>query len=315
MKKLNLTLIFAFLSFTLYPLNAPAQDAKIKLILDTDIGNDIDDAWALAFVVAYRGFEPLGVTITDGDTPVRARIACKMLHLAKRDDIPVFIGRKIDNKVFPQYTWAEDFTATQPAEQSAPDFIVETVKRYPGEVTLLAVGPLQNLADALRQEPNLGELVKRVVLMSGNIYGSSFSPDKPVPEWNVRQAIADARLVYGAGLPLTIVPLDATTQVQLKDEERKRVADRGLPMTDALEYLYRLWLASPTQRMTLHDQLAVAETAGPGRFFKKQEQLALIVDDNGYTRIDPKHGKPVTVCFDPKRDEFMQFYLDELTNH
>jgi len=106
--------------------------------------------------------------------------------------------------------------------QPAADFIVETVRRHPGEVTLLAVGPLQNVADALRTEPNLGRLLKRVVLMSGNIYHSTWN-EKPIAERNVVSATTDAQLMYAAGLPLTIVPLDSTTLVQLKDEERDRV--------------------------------------------------------------------------------------------
>lgn len=290
------------------------QTDKTKVILDTDIGDDIDDAWALGFVISHQAFSPLGVTVAHGNTPARANIACKLLHITNRDDIPVFVGRKTNDRVFPQYSWAEDFTARRPAAKSAADFIVETLKRHPGDVTILAVGPLQNIADALRKEPNLRKYVKRVVLMSGCVYGTSYSPDTPVREWNVYQSTADAQLVYAAGLPLTIVPLDSTTHVRLSDSERKRVADHGSPLTYALENLYRLWLTSPTERMTVHDQLAVGEAARPGAFFARSETLPLVVDEQGYTRIDREHGKPVTVCFGPKRDEFMKYYIDELTN-
>src|SRR5262245_57807435 len=172
------------------------QPGKMKIILDTDIGDDIDDAWALAFVIAHQDFEPLGVTITHGNTPARTKIATKMLHLTKRDDIPVAVGRKTSAGYFHQYTWAEDFTAKQPITQPAADFIVEQVKKYPGEVTITAVGPLQNLADALRKDPNLPKLVKRVVLMSGCVYGTADKPGAPIPEWNVYQSTADAQLVY-----------------------------------------------------------------------------------------------------------------------
>jgi purine nucleosidase len=299
--------------FACGPLTAAAQTGKSKIILDTDIGDDIDDAWALGFAISYQGFATLGVTVTHGNTPARAKIACKLLHLSRRDDIPVFVGRKTNDKVFQQYSWAEDFAAKRPEKQSAADFIVEAVKRHPGEVTLLAVGPLQNIADALRKEPNLGKYVKRVVLMSGCVYGTSYSPGKPIREWNVYQSTADAQLVYGAGLPLTIVPLDSTTHVQLNDEERQRMVGYNSPLTYALECLYRLWLSGPAQRMTLHDQLAVAETASPGTFFGKQETLPLAVDDQGFTRVDREHGKPVTVCLEPKRAAFMKYYLDELT--
>ena len=290
------------------------QSGKTKVILDTDIGDDIDDAWALAFVISHQGFTPLGVTIAHGNTPARAKIACKLLYITRRDDIPILVGRKTNDKVFQQYSWAEDFTARRPAAKSAADFIVETCKRHPGEVTLLAVGPLQNIADALRKEPNLRKYVKRVVLMSGCVYGTSSSPTKLIREWNVYQSTADAQLVYAAGLPLTIVPLDSTTHVRLSDSERKRVADYASPLTYALESLYRLWLTAPTDRMTLHDQLAVAEAARPGAFFARSETLPLVVDEEGYTRIDRERGKPVTVCFEPKRDEFMKYYIDELTS-
>ena len=291
-----------------------AQPDKAKVLLDTDIGDDIDDAWALAFVISYQRFTPLGVTITHGNTPARAKIACKFLHVTNRDAIPVHVGRKTNDRVFPQYSWAEDFTTKQPARKAAADFIVETVRRYPGEVTLLAVGPLQNIADALRKDPSLPKYVKRVVLMSGCVFGTSYSPDKPIREWNVYQSTADAQLVYAAGFPLTIVPLDSTTHVRLSDAERKRVSDYASPLTYALECLYRLWLTNPADRMTLHDQLAVAEAAQPAVFFRRRETLPLVVDEQGYTRIDREHGKPVTVCLEPKRDQFMKYYLDELTS-
>jgi inosine-uridine nucleoside N-ribohydrolase len=315
MIQLSIVTILFFMPVFAAPLSAsdthqPVQ--KMKVILDTDIGDDIDDAWALAFVISHPGFEPLGVTIAHGNTPARARIALKMLHITGRDDLPVAVGRKTSDGYYHQYTWAEDFTAKQPTKQSAADFIVEHAKRYPGEVTLLAVGPLQNVADALRKEPNLGKYLKRVVLMSGCIYGTADKPDQPIREWNVFQSTADSQLVYGAGLPLTIVPLDATTHVKLTEEERKQVRDYKSPLTYALECLYRLWIASPTSRMTLHDQLAVAETASPGTFFGRKETLPIIVDEQGFTRIDRERGKPVTVCLEPKRDEFMKFYVGQL---
>lgn len=313
MKRILLCIaIVLFGSMRFSQVEAFSQSAPDKLIFDTDIGDDIDDAWGLAFILAHKNFDLLGVTIAHGNTPARAPIASKMLHITGRDSVPVAVGRKTSDGYAHQYTWAENFTAKQPIKQSAADFIVEQVKRYPGQVTLLAVGPLQNVADALRKEPNLGKYVKRVVLMSGCIYGTATSKDKPIREWNVFQSTADSQLVYGAGLPLTIVPLDSTTYLRLTDEERKQVRDYKSPLTYALECLYRLWLDNPTARMTLHDQLAVAETASPSTFFGKKETLPIIVDAEGYTRIDRERGKPVTVCLEPKRDEFMKYYIGEL---
>ena len=304
LKTVLLTFLFVWVS--------AAQQARMKIILDTDIGDDIDDAWALAFLISHANFEPLGITIAHGNTPARTPIACKILYQTGLSQIPVAVGRKTSNNISFQFYWAEDFDKVRPIQQDAARFIVETVKRHPGEVILLAVGPLQNIADALRLEPELGKYVKRVVFMSGCVYGTARGP-KPVPEWNVVASTSDSQVVYSAGLPLTIVPLDSTTLVRLNDEEREQMRKYDSPLTRALEALYRLWIANPTQRMTLHDQLATAEAASPGTFFGKIEKLPLWVDDKGFTRIDAAKGKPVAVCLEPKRDDFMRYYISQLT--
>jgi purine nucleosidase len=154
--------------------------------------------------------------------------------------------------------------------------------------------------------------VKRLVLMSGCVYGSVWGH---IAEWNVTQAIDDARLVYAAGFPLTIVPLDSTTKVVLDQKERERLLAKPTPLTTALEALYRLWLEKPDQRMTLHDQLAVVEAAHPGAYFGRMEELQIAVDEKGFTRVDPARGKPVRVALEPKRDAFMEHYLGRLMGH
>ena len=296
-------------------LDRPAAESagpRLKVLLDTDIGTDIDDAWALGLLMVSPQVELVGVTISDGDTAARAKVAAKLLHAGGRGEVPVAVGRatSLPDSVDYQFTWAEDFTAVRPVAQSAGDFIVETLRRHPGEITLLAVGPLQNIADALRKEPNLGSLAKRVVLMSGSIAGNVWSPT-PVPEWNVVRATSDAQLTYST-LPLTIVPLDSTSYVKLRADERTRLEKHPAAVTRALEALYRLWIGDPTQQMTLHDQMAVAEALRPGEFFGRCTALPIRVDDKGFTRVDPGAGKPVTVCLEPKRDAFMKFYIDGL---
>jgi purine nucleosidase len=297
------------------PAAAQTASDREKIILDTDIGSDIDDAWALGFAIKSPRFELLGVTVADGNTPARARLACKLLHRVGRTDVPVAVGRQTppaSADIDYQFAWAEDFITYRPIETAAADFIVQTVKQHPGEVTIVAVGPLENIADALRKEPALPRLVKRLVLMSGSIYASAWSPG-PVAEWNVKCAIADAQAVYSAGFPLTIVPLDATTYVQLQDGERQQLRDSRAPLPIALEGLYRLYLDGPAARMTLHDQLAIAETEQPGAFFVRKDTLPIVVDAEGYTRVDGARGKSVSVCLQPRRDAFMRHYLARLT--
>ena len=294
---------------------AGTQPAREKVVLDTDIGTDIDDAWALGYALKSPSLELLGVTVTDADTPRRARLACKLLARLGRTDVPVAAGRRTaavpPDRVDYQFTWAEDFDAYRPIATPAVEFLAETIRRNPGAVTLIAVGPLQNLGDLVRQHPDVVPLVKRVVLMSGSIGASAYSP-VPVAEWNVKLAIPEAQAVYAAGWPLTIVPLDSTSYVRLEDQERETLRQAGTPLVIALEALLRLWMDRPASRMTLHDQLALAETQHPGRFFARCAPMPLKVDRDGYTRVDPADGHPVTVCLEPKRHEFMAHFLAQL---
>jgi inosine-uridine nucleoside N-ribohydrolase len=294
---------------------AAAQQARMKVILDTDIGTDIDDGWALGYALKSPSFQLLGVTVTDADTPQRARLACKLLHRLGRTDVPVAIGRKTPaipvDRVDYQFTWAEDFQTYKPVATPAVDFLADTIRRNPGQVTLIAVGPLQNIGDLVRLHPDIIPLVKRVVLMSGSVGPNASSPI-PLAEWNVKLAIPEAQAVYAAAWPLTIVPLDSTTYVRLEDPEREALRKAGTPLVIALEALLRLWADRPTSRMTLHDQLALAEAQHPGRFFGRCEPMPLRVDDQGYTRVAPTNGRPVAVCLEPKRDEFMKHYLAQL---
>jgi purine nucleosidase len=294
---------------------AAAQDARMKVVLDTDIGTDIDDGWALGYALKSPSFDLIGVTVTDADTPQRARLACKLLYRLGRTDVPVAVGRQTaavpPDRVDYQFAWAEDFEAYKPIATPAVEFLADIIRKNPGQITLVAVGPLQNIGDLVRLHPDVVPLVKRIVLMSGSIGPNASSP-VPVAEWNVRLAIPEAQAVYAASWPLTIVPLDATTYVRLDDQERESLRRAGTPLVIALEALLRLWTERPSSRMTLHDQLALAETQHPGRFFGRCDATPVRVDDQGYTRVDPKNGRPVNVCLEPKRDEFMRHYLAQL---
>ena len=123
MKPCLLCLLLFFTAASLSAANNPTQSAPTKVILDTDIGDDIDDAWALAFILAHKEFDLLGVTIAHGNTPARTPIATKMLHLTGRGSVPVAAGRKTSDGYAHQYTWAENFTAKRPISTISPSAI------------------------------------------------------------------------------------------------------------------------------------------------------------------------------------------------
>jgi purine nucleosidase len=296
---------------------ASAQPDRMKVVLDTDIGTDIDDAWALGYALKSPSFQLLGVTVSDGDTPSRAKLACKLLYRLGRTDVPVAVGRQTaavpPDRIDYQFTWAEDFQGYTPVAMPAADFLADTIRKNPGQITLIAVGPLHNIGDLVRRYPDVVPLVKRVVLMSGSI-GPNASSSSAVAEWNVKLAIAEAQAVYAAPWPLTIVPLDSTTYVRLEEGEREKLRSARTPLVIALEALLRLWSDQPTSRMTLHDQMALAEAQHPGRFFGRCEAMPIRVDAEGFTRVDRASGRPVAVCLEPKRNEFMSHYLAQLAS-
>ena len=292
-----------------------ARQERSTIVLDTDIGTDIDDAWALGYALKSPTFNIVGVTVSDADTPSRARIACKLLHRLGRTDVPVAVGRQTPavppDRVDYQFTWAEDFQTYKPIAAPAVEFLAQTIRKYPKQLTLIAVGPLQNIGDLVRMHPDVVPLVKRVVLMSGSIGANAYGP-APMAEWNVKLAIPEAQAVYSAAWPLTIVPLDSTSYVKLEDQERDTLRKAGTPLVRSLEALLRLWADWPTSRMTLHDQLAIAEAQHPGRFFGRCEAMPVRVDTEGFTRVDRANGRSITVCLEPKRNEFMTHYLTQL---
>ena len=292
-----------------------AAQPRMKVILDTDIGTDIDDAWALGYALKSPSFQLLGVTVTDADTAQRAKLACKLLYRLGRTDVPVAIGRKTaaipPDRIDYQFTWAEDFQTDKPVSIPAVEFLADTIRKNPGEVTLIAVGPLQNIGDLVRRYPDVVPLVKRVVLMSGSIGPNAWS-SSAVAEWNVKLAIPEAQAVYAASWPVTIVPLDSTTYMRLENQEREKLRAARTPLVLALEALLRLWSDEPTSRMTLHDQMAVAEAQHPGQFFGRCESMPIRVDADGFTRFDRAGVRPIAVCLEPKRNEFMTQYLAQL---
>lgn len=298
------------------PVSGAAQPPRTKIVLDTDIGTDIDDAWALGYVLKSPSFDLLGVTVSDGDTAQRARLACKLLKRLGRTDVPVAVGRPTAaipaNRIDYQFAWAEDFRDYAPVATPAVEWLYDVIRKNPNQITLVAVGPLHNIGDLIRQHPDVVPLVKRVVLMSGSIGASYYGP-AAIAEWNVRLAIPEAQAVYAAAWPLTIVPLDSTSYVRLEDRERDKVRGARTPLTTALETLLRLWTDAPASRMTLHDQLALAEAQEPGRFFGHCDPLPLVVSADGFTRVDRDRGHAVHVCLEPKRDDFMTHFVGQVT--
>ena len=135
-----------------------------KIVLDTDIGDDIDDAYALALILNLPNAKLLGVTTTFGETQKRAELAAKFLHVCGRDDVPVYAGRAGTSQIRRQYEWAQGFRSPSLKSGDAALFLKNTLDKNPGQVTLVGIGALTNIGDLLTRFPEVKPKIKRIVI-------------------------------------------------------------------------------------------------------------------------------------------------------
>jgi inosine-uridine nucleoside N-ribohydrolase len=285
-------------------MNAATPPEKIPIILDTDIGTDVDDAFALALILRSPELGLLGVTTVSGDTQARARLAAKMLWEAGRPDVPVAAGEPGKPLPIEQTRWAEGFTSPSILAPRAVDFMRAEIDRRPGELTLVPIGPLTNVAALLKQDPGVAKKIKLIVMMGGSIARGYGKDPKPTAEYNIAQDPKAAQAVFSSGVPILMVPLDVTAMLQLDEAARHRIFTRLTPLTNTLTLLYHLW-NQPTP--TLFDPMAVAMLIEPG--LCETQELAIEVDAKGFTRAVEGRQPNATVALKTDPARFMEFYL------
>ena len=290
-------------------LAAADTPAKIPVILDTDIGTDIDDAFALALIINSPEFELLGVTTVSGDTAARARLAAKFLWEAggKWRQVPVVAGVPGAAQPIEQTRWADGFISPQILKESAVDFLRSKFHRYPGQITLIAIGELTNVAAMIKADPLVAKEIKGIAIMGGAIARGYEPGSQPDAEWNIKSNPAAAQVVFRSGIPITLAPLDVTAMLKLDAGARSRIFNQHTPVTNSLAALYHLW---NRETPILFDPMAVALVLDPT--ICQTKDLAVDVDDRGFTRV--VDGKPanVTVGLSTDPAKFFEFYLDRV---
>jgi purine nucleosidase len=285
-----------------------------KVIIDTDIGDDVDDAFALALALRSPELEILGVTTTFGDTETRAKIVDRFLEEAGRAGIPVAAGAPTSIKnPMTQRRYADTGHSAKTSHPPAVEFLLDQIRRYPGQITLLAIGPLMNVGAAIDKDAATFRKLKRVVLMGGSVrrgYGDLgyTAPRGPEPEWNIINDIPSAQKLFTSGVPLAVMPLDST-QLKLDEVKRAFLFSQGTPITDQLTILYHLW---GQETPTLFDPMTVAYAVNPD--LCPVQPMHIRVDEKGFTREEP--GAPnADVCLDSNPDQFFRFYLKRAAAH
>lgn len=279
-----------------------------KIIIDTDIGDDIDDAFALAFAVKSPEFQVLGVTTAFGDTETRAKIAERFLSAVGRADIPVYAGKTtVTKNPMSQRRYADGGHLPKAPKDGGVEFLLSEIRKYPGEITLIGIGPLMNVGAAIDEDAATFRKLKRVVLMGGSVrrgYGDlGYTPPvPPMPEWNILNDIPSAQKLFASGVPLYVMPLDST-QLKLDEVKRAFLFSRGTAVSDQLAILYHLW---GQETPTLFDPMTLVFALRPD--LCPVTGMHIEVDEKGYTREKPG-AVNAQVCLNSNAEDFFQFYL------
>jgi inosine-uridine nucleoside N-ribohydrolase len=287
----------------------------VKVLLDTDIGSDIDDAVCLAYLLSQPDCELLGITTVSGEATTRAMLASALCRVAGRQ-IPILPGVE-EPLLIPQLQpdvpqaaalerWPHDRGASFPRGQ-AVEFLRRTIQTHPGEIILLAIGPLTNIALLFRVDAAIPSLLRGLVLVCGAFVGR---PKAEPAAWNARLDPHAAAIAYRASVPThRSIGLDVTERVTMPaDEVRRRCRSRIL--RTVLDFAD----AGPREDvLTFHDPLAAA-TIFNDRICALHDgtvEVDLSREDNLGTTIwmPGAPGAPHQVAQDVDVDRFFEHYF------
>lgn len=307
-----------------------------RILIDTDPG--IDDAMAILFVLRAPELEIVALTTVFGNhyVEVTTRNALRLLELAGRDDIPVARGAAAPlvrpyagpvPAVHGQDGLGDAGVAGEPEHapmhSRAAQFIVETVLANPGEITLVPIGPLTNLALAVKLEPRIVNAVKRIVLMGG----TAFAPGNvsPVAEANIYNDPEAAAIVLGAGWDVTMVGLDVTMQIVMDNDYLQSIFASQTPYANLLARIvphYQRFHADYYQNqgaLHTHDPSAIAYLLRPDLF--KTARWRVRVETQGWAtgQVIPDRlgkwydGREITICVDVDAAGVLELFRAKMT--
>lgn len=271
--------------------SSAAAPAPIKIIIDTDVGDDIDDSFALAWALANPRFEVVAITSAWGDTTLRDRMIRRILATMGREGIPIGHGRATQNRtVFTQRHWAEAASPLARPPTDATALMTEKIRRHPGKIVLVALAPLTNIGALIDRDPETFRKLKAVVVMGGSIERGYNSGNGAVPgsppsaEYNAAMDPASLRKLLASGVPVVLFPLDST-QVKFQEIERDRLLGNGGPISEMLAALYHQWRLNNEwgqSTPTLFDTLPLAWLLDPS--LCPARPMRVEVADDGRTR-------------------------------
>jgi inosine-uridine nucleoside N-ribohydrolase len=289
------------------------------VILDTDIGGDIDDTWALVMLLKSPELDCKLVTTCTGDTTYRARLVAKLLEIAKRTDIPIGIGPAQKSAGQPQAEWVRGYDLSSypgTVHADGAGALVAAVMSSPEPLTIVAIGPFTTIAAALRREPRIAAR-SRIVAMAGNITKPFGDATRAIPEFNVKIDVSASRAVFAAPWDMTITPLDTCGFVKVVGDAYRRVVKAEDPLTGALVENYRVWCRALGREAWFAERSSILfDTVAVHLAYSEEhlvlENLRLTIEDDGLTAVSPG-GRPVRTATEwTDKEAFQASLVDRL---
>ena len=300
---------------------------KRPVILDTDIGFDVDDVWALVFLLRCPELDVKLITTATGDTAYRAAIVAKILSIAGREDIPIGVGLSLDASPKTHQSWLGDFDLNQYQGEVLRDGVgalCDVIEKSTEQVTVIGIGPLPNVAAALARSPDITGNA-RFVGMHGSIRRGYLDAPKPMREYNVKLHALSCQAVLSAKWPKLITPLDTCGTVVLEGDRFSKVQNFQDPLIAATLEVHFDWFREVAdwpliqslnplkQTSILYDSVAIYLALSTD--WLEIETLPIVVTDDGKTMIDEEHGTMVDCAMEwTDKAAFLDFLTERLSS-
>jgi len=306
------------------------MNSKIPVILDTDIGSDIDDTWALGFLLNCPELELKAVTCSSKDTHYRAKLVAKFLTITNHDAIPIGIGTIFDENQGPQRAWVKSYDLDSyrgGIVKNGSDLLIDTIMKHEDsgvKMKVIAIGPLTTVAEALKKQPKIAEKAE-FIGMHGSVYHGYGGKEERTPEYNVVQDVEACRATFHAPWKKTLAPLDTCGIIVLEGDKYQSVFNaRGIIPKMIMEN-YQLWTMGSrkwakffnkkyhrfkTRSSVLYDTLAVYLAFSEE--FVEIKEVPLIVTDTGDTQPDPSGDQCRCAVNWKDKESFLRLLVERL---
>lgn len=293
-----------------------------KIILDCDPG--MDDALAIINAIADPNIELLGISTVAGNVHLHhtSRNALDILHHLK-SDIPVYEG--VDKPLTRDLHVATEFhgeegmgdlelaPSPKTISQDFGKFYLEAAKKYPGEVILVAVGPLTNVATALTEYPELKNLLKEIIFMGGSLCGGNVTP---YAEFNIYVDPEAANIVLSSGIPVTMIGLDATMKASFSREELEEMRSLNTLYSefsmDIFDSMFRVRKAIGMTSVVFHDSIGLISAIYKEPFTYETKSILVDTGDHRGETKEDKDGYSIEVAMNFDKTWFKKYLIDIL---